>query len=103
MLRKKHLPPELSEQYSHWYGEYMRQTDKKRITLFVIWLVVLLCIGVVNFAVMPDSMPVSIVFFLWSLLGLTVTLIDYNKRMAYIEEHVYADKMDEAKKANGEK
>ncbi len=103
MKRFKHLSPELQEQYKHWFGEYMRQTDKKRITLFVIWFVVLVGISVVNFTIEPKNLVVSIGMLAWSLLGLTVTLIDYNKRMAYIEAHVFEKELDGAKKANEEK
>ncbi len=103
MKRFKHLSPELQEQYKHWFGEYMRQTDKKRITLFVIWFVVLVVISVVNFTMEPKNLAFSIVMLAWSLLGLTVTLIDYNKRMAFIEAHMFEKEIDEAKKANEEK
>ncbi len=103
MRKNKHLSPELQEQYRHFGAEYLHMTNKKRNILFVLWFVILIGIGIVNFVVLPGNLVISLLFLLWSLTGLTVTLIDRNKRMTYIESHVFADQLDEAAKANGEK
>ena len=88
MIKKKHLSPELREQYEYWEQKFMTKHRKKHLSLFLLWLFIWL-LGVSGVLFLEPNIFVSFCFMLWAIAGLTGTLIFNHRCIMYIEAHIY--------------
>lgn len=92
-IKKKNMTPEERKAYDHYYFEFSDRYFKAHTILFFVWLIVL-TIGYVFEFKGPQLSDVNRLIFttihtLWSLAGLTATLVFDHYTRKYAQEHLH--------------
>lgn len=92
-IKKKNMTPEERKAYDHYYFEFSDRYFKAHTILFFVWLIVL-TVGYIFEFKGPQLSDVNRLIFttihtLWSLAGLTATLVFDHYTRKYAQEHLH--------------